>query len=156
MSDRRRAEIEAKRAKLAAIREARELRKQQEAERKSNNTTPGPGVRGSEGNDEERQRVESLVNNLLGETSVPSSRRRDSQINTPSSHPSTPAPGTTRLGGGLGLLNADILSGLNTRSGSRTSDTGSESRHTMSNTMVQVGGDYAADRQVLETCARTM
>jgi len=145
MSDRRRAEIEAKRAKLAAIREARELRKQQEAERKSNNTTPGPGPRGPEGNDEERQRVESLVNNLLGETSGSSSRRRDSQINTPSSHPSTPARGTTRLGG-LGLLNADIMNGLNTRSGSRTSDTGSESRHTMSNTMVQVGGDYAADR----------
>ena len=152
MSDRRRAEIEAKRAKLAAIREARELRKQQEAERKSNNTTPGPATRGPEGNDEERQRVESLVNNLLGETSGPSARRRDSQINTPSSLPSTPAPGTTRLGGGLGLLNADIMSGLNTRSGSRTSDTGSESRHTMSNTMVQVGGDYAADRCVLDRC----
>lgn len=146
MSDRRRAEIEAKRAKLAAIREARELRKQQEAERKSNNTTPGPGVRGPEGNDEERQRVESLVNNLLGDISGPSNRRRDSQVNTPSSLPSTPAPGTTRLGGGLGLLNADLMNGLNTRSGSRTSDTGSESRHTMSNTMVQVGGDYAADR----------
>jgi dynein intermediate chain len=146
MSDRRRAEIEAKRAKLAAIREARELRKQQEAERKSNNTTPGPGARGPEGNDEERQRVESLVNNLLGETSGTSSRRRDSQINTPSSLPSTPAPGTARLAGGLGLLNADIMNGFNTRSGSRTSDTGSESRHTMSNTMVQVGGDYAADR----------
>lgn len=146
MSDRRRAEIEAKRAKLAAIREARELRKQQEAERKSNNTTPGLGPRGSEGNDEDRQRVESLVNNLLGETSGPSSRRRDSQINTPSSLPSTPAPGTTRLGGGLGLLNADLISALNTRSGSRTSDAGSESRHTMGNAMAQVGGDYAADR----------
>lgn len=145
MSDRRRAEIEAKRAKLAAIREARELRKQQEAERKSNNTTPGPGSRGPEGNDEERYRVESLVNNLLGETGGTSSRRRDSQINTPSSHPSTPAPGIMRLGGGLGLLNADIMNGPNTRSGSR-SDTGSESRQTMSNTMVQVGGDYAADR----------
>lgn len=148
MSDRRRAEIELKRAKLAELRKARDERKKLDEIRKSGTATPsGAGARAggdvdeAAKRDEERMRVEDIVQRILGEDR-PSSGRRNSAASTPvSTLPSTPAPGNTQLGpSGLGL----IYNG--TRSVSQASDT-SEARITMNNTMVQVGGD-AGDRWV--------
>lgn len=130
MSDRRRAEIESKRAKLAELRKAREERKKESDTRKSNSSTPALGARER---DDERTRVHNIVTSLLGDHA---SRRIDS---TPgSSIPSTPAAGYASLTPG-GFNNG-------TRSASRLSDSGSE-RNTRHNTMIQAGD--APDRQVI-------
>lgn len=128
MSDRRRAEIELKRAKLAELRKAREERKKQDETRKSNSSTPGLGSRTDDRREEERAKVHHLVTNLLGDHM---SRRIESS--TPgSSVPSTPAAGYSSLApGGHGFGNV-------TRSASRLSDSGSE-MNTRNNTMVQAG-----------------
>jgi dynein intermediate chain len=130
MSSRRREEIEAKRAKLAELRKAKEERKKENDNKKSNSSTPGLGSREHE---DERARVHKILTGLLGDAS----RRVDS---TPgSSVPSTPAGGYASLApGGPGYGNNG------TRSASRLSDSGSE-RNTRHNTMVQAGD--GPDRQ---------
>jgi dynein intermediate chain len=135
MSDRRRAEIELKRAKLAELRKAREERKRNDDRGRSATSTPGYGTPADDRRDEERTGVNNLVTNLLGERVA---RRGDT---TPgSSVPSTPGPNHT----GLGLL-AHGHPQTGTRSTSRLSDSGSEKGNQRNNTMVQVGGD-APDR----------
>lgn len=133
MSDRRRAEIELKRAKLAELRKAREDRQR---EGRSATSTPGLATSTEDRRDDERTRINTLVTNLLGERVY---RRGDT---TPgSSVPSTPGPGHI----GLGLSGHGQLPDT-TRSTSRKSDSGSEKgHHQRNNTIVQVGGD-AGDR----------
>lgn len=137
MSDRRRQEIELKRAKLAQLKEARENRKKQAG--RSGGSTPGLASDSDSKRDEERTRVNALLNNLLGDSHV---RTREG-TSRGSSIPSTPAPAQLPLGGGsLGLTNNGGRSNT-----SRLSDSGSEGRPTRHNTMIQVGGD-APDRHV--------
>jgi dynein intermediate chain, cytosolic len=130
MSDRRRAEIELKRAKLAELRKAREDRKKQDEIRKSNNSTPGMLSSGTDDRrDDERNRVNNLVTNLLGDRNL---YRLDS---TPgSSVPSTPGPGHSTL------VPSSLGHNQNgTRSQSRMSESGSERGAHRNNTMVQAG-----------------
>lgn len=130
MSERRRAEIEEKRAKLELLRQARLKRKQDDAERRSNSSTPGISTPYEGGRDDEKSKINTLVTTLLGERA---GRRGDT---TPgSSVPSTPGPAHM----GLGLMGT----GMNqngTRSGSRLSDSGSD-KVARNNTMVQAGGE---------------
>ena len=130
MSDRRRAEIEQKRAKLAELRKAREDRKKQDEIRKSNSSTPGlVGLGTDDRRDDERSRVNTLVTNLLGDRNM---YRLDS---TPgSSVPSTPGPGhSTLVPSSLGHHQTG------TRSQSRMSESGSEKGGHRHHTMVQAG-----------------
>ncbi|KAG8856364.1 hypothetical protein FRB91_000885 [Serendipita sp. 411] len=123
MSDKIRAELEAKRAKLEALRRAK----------KSRSATATPPVSGETDAIREREKahIHNIVSNLLGERG---SRHADS---TPgSSVPSTPAPGRIGLG-----HNALELVNNGTRSISRQSDSGSERGAQRNHTLVQVGGD---------------
>ncbi|KDQ61593.1 hypothetical protein JAAARDRAFT_171900 [Jaapia argillacea MUCL 33604] len=127
MADRRRAEIEAKRAKLAELRKARQERQKADTERRSTEVAPYTA----------RRDVDELVESILG-----SSRRgMDSGGLTPSSS----VPGTPTLGQTISLPGpSSLLSSLSGRL-SRQSDAGSE-QASLGTTLVQSGTDNVVER----------
>ncbi|RPD64262.1 dynein intermediate chain [Lentinus tigrinus ALCF2SS1-7] len=115
MSEKRRAEIEAKRAKLAELRKARADR-QKEADRRLSEST-GPSTAA-------RRDVDDLVNVLIG-----SSSRVDSAVDTPISS----TPGTPALGQPISLPGpSSILSGRLSRQSDAASD-----RYSLGTTLIQ-------------------
>ncbi|KAI0923994.1 hypothetical protein AcV5_009371 [Taiwanofungus camphoratus] len=128
MSDKRRAEIEAKRVKLAELRKARADRQKAEAERRQSDSG-GPST--------VRRDVDDLVSSLVGP-----SRGVDSAIESPvSSVPGTPALGQTSSLPGPSALS---LSGRLSRQSDAASD-----RISLGTTFVQsVNGttDHVVDR----------
>lgn len=113
MSDRRRAEIEAKRAKLAELRKARADRQKADNERRLTEVRflcpravhPNtPDSRQSTGPSPHRKDVEDLVNLLVGGSSSSRGLGQDSADLTPlSSIPGTPSGHNTGLPGPSGL-----------------------------------------------------
>ncbi|KAI0077731.1 WD40 repeat-like protein [Panus rudis PR-1116 ss-1] len=131
MSDRRRAEIEAKKAKLAELRKAREERQKLDNERKLATRSPGPAAA--------KKDVDDLVSSLIGNR-----RGFDStsgQGSPSSSIPGTPVVSTGSLPGPSSLSLSGRLS--------RQSDGASSERVSMGTSMVQTmngGVDQATDR----------
>ncbi|KAK7687951.1 hypothetical protein QCA50_009170 [Cerrena zonata] len=132
MSERRRAEIEAKKAKLAELRKAREERQKLDNERKNLERSTGPSIA--------RKEVDDLVESLIR----PSGGRRgfDSAIDSPTSTPGTPVAISGSLPGPSSLS----LSGSGRLS--RQSDAPSD-RVSMGTSMMQAfngGLDTGVDR----------
>ncbi|CCM00365.1 uncharacterized protein FIBRA_02395 [Fibroporia radiculosa] len=134
MSDKRRAEIEAKRAKLVELRQARAARQKAEAERRLTDST-GPSVA--------RRDVDDLVSSLIGSGI---GRGVDSAAESPvSSVPGTPALGQTSS---LPGPSAPSLSGRLSRQSDLASD-----RVSISTTLAQSANgttDHIMDRYVYE------
>ncbi|CCA71366.1 related to dynein intermediate chain 1, cytosolic [Serendipita indica DSM 11827] len=139
MSEWRR-EIDAKRAKLEAVRKAKAEKRRQDELSRSNSSTPAPGQSSEAKREREKDRLYRIISDFVGE----GGSRGDS---TPgSSIPSTPAAVHPGLGSGALGLNYG-----GTRSVSRQSDSGSE-RGAQRNTMVQAGGE-APDRSSVMSSA---
>ncbi|KAI0644189.1 dynein intermediate chain [Trametes meyenii] len=116
MSEKRRQEIEAKRAKLAELRKARADRQKAEADRRTSDSG-GPSIA--------RRDVDDLVSSLIGTNS-----RGDSAVDSPvSSVPGTPALGQINLPGPSALSISGRLS--------RQSDITSDTRLSLGTTLIQ-------------------
>lgn len=149
MSDRRRAEIEAKRAKLAELKKAKELRRQQELERRASgspvSSSPCSGTRiyvshytQAAGASAAQRDVDDLVSTLIG----PSPRTLDTAVSPTSSIPGTPfLQSSTPLPGPSSLYQTQ--SGRASRQSDETSD-----RLSFGTTMVTSNGgtDHVMER----------
>ncbi|KAF8075085.1 cytoplasmic dynein intermediate chain [Lyophyllum atratum] len=103
MSDKRRAEIEAKRAKLAELRKARADRLKADTEKRTEIASPTPA----------RKDLDDLINSIVGSSSRGG---RDSGDRSPS------IPGTPSLGASVGLPGPSALSMSGSGRASRQSD----------------------------------
>ncbi|KAH8832670.1 WD40-repeat-containing domain protein [Flagelloscypha sp. PMI_526] len=114
MSERRRAEIEAKKAKLEELKKQRIIRQNRGAGGTPDSRTDTPNI------ENRKKDLEDLVGRLIGET--PGSSRRESAQQTPSSSmPGTPQLGVANLPGhspsGRGSRLSDVGSGPGNTSG---------------------------------------
>lgn len=134
MSDRRRAEIEAKRAKLAELKKAKELRKQQELERRAQGS-PSSSIAVAQ------RDVDDLVSTLIG----PSRRTTLDPVDSPSSS----IPGTPLLPSSTPLPGPSSLSQSQSGRASRQSDVTSDRLSFGTTMMMSNGGtDHVMDREM--------
>ncbi|KAN0088532.1 WD40-repeat-containing domain protein [Tylopilus felleus] len=128
MSDKRRAEIEAKRAKLAELRKARADRQRAETQRRQSEATAGPSTAA-------RRDVDDLVNALVGATRGGVDSTGD--VTPSSSLPDTPPRQSALLHSSSALSPSGRVS--------RQSDVGSD-RLSMGVTMVASATDHIVER----------
>ncbi|KAA1468779.1 WD40 repeat-like protein [Dentipellis sp. KUC8613] len=130
MADRRRAEIEAKRQKLAELRKARQERQKAETERRTSEVR-------SASTSAARRDVDSLIESLVRDNGSGLGLR------SPDLTPSSSVPGTPSLGHAINLPGpSSLLSGRV----SRQSDIGSDRLSIGASTLVQSATDHVVER----------